>query len=965
VTRVALKALWSRKLRTVLTGFAIVLGVATITGTFVLTDSIRNAFDSIFTTIYRGTDAVVTGKAAFDVSEDSGAEVPSFDESLLQEVKALPTVAAAVGGVGGQAQLIDEDGDVIRFGGAPNIGFSVDPTQPRFNSIVLKDGNWPKANQVAIDTGTASKKDIEPGQTIGVQGSGAVRQMRVSGLFDFSSEGNIGGATLAAFDLPTAQRLFNKVGKLDQIRAAAASGTTQPQLVASIEDILPPTAQVRTGEGQADEDASETQGFISFLQGFLLAFGGIALFVGAFVIANSLSITVAQRTREFATLRTIGASRRQIMRAVLIEALVVGLLASVIGIVLGLALAKGLFWLFEQVGFTLPNSGLLLETRTVIVALIVGVLVTVIASLRPARRATRVPPIAAVREGAALPSGRYERNPLIVLLLMIFTLGLYSLYWFYVSFTDVRAQRGKGTPGVVGLLLSLIFISSFLLPSHIGDMYAEAGKEKPVTGKTGFWVFIPLVGGIVWLFKVQRRLNEFWGATPQEVDPAATSKRAVGSAILGLTGFALLAYGLFGPGLSTTQILVAMGLGTLLIFFGVAFFSAQLVTPLAHVLGGPAARLGGAPGILARENAMRNPQRTASTASALMIGLALVTLVAMLAQGIRASFFDAVNKIWVTDYAVTAQNNYSPIPISVAAPLRKAPNNTAVVGVRAGEARIFGSTDFMTGVDPGASEVFRLDWTEGSPQVMELLGDRGAFTDEDYAEDHDLAVGSPVDVQFPSGDTRTFEIRGIFDPPTGGSPFGPITISSKAFDEEVEQPKNLFIFITMQGGETEANTAELERSLAAFPNAKLQNRDEFKDNQFSGIATVLNVLYVLLALSVIVSLFGIVNTLVLSVFERTREIGMLRAVGTTRWQVRTMITFESIVTALMGAAIGIALGVVLAALLIFRVDFLVLSWPIGSLIVFAIAAIFVGVIAAVLPARRAARLNVLEALQYE
>ncbi len=851
MTRVALKALWSRKLRTVLTGFAIVLGVATITGTFVLTDSIRNAFDSIFTTIYRGTDAVVTGKAAFDVSEDSGVEVPSFDESLLDEVKGLPTVAAAVGGVGGQAQLIDDDGDVIRFGGAPNIGFSVDPSQPRFNSIVLKKGTWPRANEVAVDTGTASKQDIEVGQQIGVQGSGAVRPLRVAGLFDFSSEGNIGGATLAAFDLPTAQRLFNKVGRLDQIRAAAASGTTQPQLVASIEDILPPTAQVRTGAGQADEDASETQGFISFLQGFLLAFGGIALFVGAFVIANSLSITVAQRTREFATLRTIGTSRRQIMRSVLFEALVLGIVASVTGIVLGLALAKGLFWLFELAGFTLPNSGLLLETRTVIVALLVGVLVTVIASLRPARRATRVPPIAAVREGASLPPGRFARY------------------------------------------------------------------------------------------------------------------RPIGSALTGLLGFALLAYGLFGSGLSTTQILVLMGIGTLLIFFGVAFFSSQLVVPLAHLLGGPAARIGGAPGILARDNAMRNPQRTASTAAALMIGLALVTLVAMLAQGIRASFFDAVNKIWVTDYAVTAQNNYSPIPISVAEPLRKAPNNTAVVGVRAGEARIFGSTDFMTGVDPGASKVFRLDWTEGSPQVMESLGDRGAFTDEDYAEDHDLAVGSPVEVQFPSGDTRTFEIRGIFDPPTGGSPFGPITISSKAFDEEVEQPKNLFIFITMRGGETEANTAELERSVAAFPNAKLQNRDEFKDNQFSGIATVLNVLYVLLALSVIVSLFGIVNTLVLSVFERTREIGMLRAVGTTRWQVRTMVTFESIVTALMGATIGIALGVVLAALLIYRVDFLVLSWPIGSLLLFAAAAVVVGVIAALLPARRAARLNVLEALQYE
>ncbi|HEU0305271.1 MAG TPA: FtsX-like permease family protein [Gaiellaceae bacterium] len=851
MTRVALRALFGRKLRTILTGFAIVLGVATITGTFVLTDSIRNAFDSIFTTIYRGTDAVVTGKTAFDVSEESGVEVPSFDESLLEEVRALSSVDAAVGGVGGEAQLIGDNGKVIQFGGAPNIGFSVDPTLARFNSIVLKEGDWPRAGDVAVDTSTASRKDIEVGEQIGVQAEGPVRQLRVSGLFDFSAEGNIGGATLAAFDLPTAQALFNKHGRLDQIRAAAAEGTTEAELLASIKSILPPGTQVRSGTEQADEDADETQSFISFLQGFLLAFGGIALFVGAFVIANSLSITVAQRTREFATLRTIGASRRQILRAVLIEALVIGLLASISGIVLGLLLAKGLFWLFEQVGFTLPNSGLLLETRTVVVAMIVGVLVTVIASLRPARRATRVPPIAAVREGAALPPGRFHRY------------------------------------------------------------------------------------------------------------------RPVGSALLGLAGFALLAYGLFGPGLSTTQILLAMGVGAVLIFFGVAFFTSQLVIPLSHLLGGPAARVAGAPGILARENAMRNPQRTASAAAALMIGLALVTLVGMLAASIRSSFFDAVDKIWVTDYAVTAQNNYTPIPVSVSAPLRNVPSATEVVGVRAGEASFLGETHFVTGVDPGASKVFELEWKEGSNAVMDALGEDGAITDDTYAEDHTLTVGSPVDMLFPDGTSKTVVIKGIFDPPTGGSPFGTLTISSETFDESFQQPKNLFVFVNTEGDETPENTAALAAALVDFPNAKLQNREEFKDNQASGLNQVLNILYVLLALSVIVSLFGIINTLVLSVFERTREIGMLRAVGTTRWQIRTMITLESVVTSLMGAAIGITLGIVLAALLIARVDFLVLAWPIGSLIVFAIAAVIVGIFAAVLPARRAARLNVLEALQYE
>ena len=851
MTRVALRALWGRKLRTLLTGFAIVLGVATITGTYVLTDSISSAFDSIFTTIYRGTDAVITGKSAFDISSGSGVEAPSFDETLLGKVESLPGVAAAVGGVGGEAQLIGRNGKVIQFGGAPNIGFSIDPSQPRFNSVILKKGAWPGVDEVAIDTSTASRKHIEVGQSIGVQGQNAATPMRVSGLFEFSSAGNIGGATLAAFDLPTAQRVFNKVGMLDQIRAAAKPGTSEAELLSQIRSILPPQTQVRTGNNQATEDAKDTKSFLSFLQTFLLAFGGIALFVGAFVIANSLSITVAQRTREFATVRTIGASRRQILRAVMIESFVMGVLASLSGLVFGLLLAKGLFWLFDQVGFTLPNSGLQLQTRTVIVALLVGIIVTVVASLRPALRATRVPPIAAVREGATIPPGRFAR----------------------------------------------------------------------------------------------------W--------------RPVASGTLALLGFGLIVFGLFAGGLSTTQILVSMGVGALCVFLGVAFFSSQLVVPLAHVLGGPAATFAGAPGVLARENSMRNPQRTASTAAALMIGLALVTLVAMLAQAILHSFFDAVDKIWATDYAVTAQNNYSPISTTASDPLRRVPGVTAVVGVRAGEGRFLGATHNLTAVDPGASKVFRLNWTAGSPAVMESLGSNGAFIDKDFAKSHDLRVGSTIPILVPSGARQTFRVKGIFDPPAGGSPFGRVTISSAVFDRLFQQPKNLFVFITTKDGVTDANTQRLDKALAAFPNAKLQDEKQFKDNQASGLKQVLNVLYVLLALSVIVSLFGIINTLVLSVFERTREIGMLRAVGTTRWQVRSMITLESVVTSLMGAAIGIGLGIVLAVLLIVRVDFLVLAWPIGSLLLFAVAAVIVGLIAAILPARRAAKLNVLEALQYE
>jgi putative ABC transport system permease protein len=851
VTIVALRALWGRKLRTVLTALAIVLGVATVSGTYVLTDSISNAFDSIFTTIYRGTDAVISGKSAFNLSSESGVEDPSFNESLLPKVLDLPGVDAAVGGVGGEAQLIGQNGKVIQFGGAPNIGFSIDPSQPRFNSIVLKEGGWPGNGEVVVDSGTASKKGIEVGQTIRVQGEGSAVPMRVAGRFDFTSEGNIGGATLAGFNLRTAQRLFDKEGRLDQIRAAARPGIGRAALLDQIREILPPETQVRSGEGQAEEDSSDTTAFLDFLQTFLLSFGGIALFVGAFVISNSLSITIAQRTREFATLRTIGASRRQILRSVLVESTAIGVLASVTGLFLGLALAKGLFALFEAVGFTLPNSGLLLRPRTVLVALLVGILVTVVASLRPAVRATRVPPVAAVREGATLPPGRFARY------------------------------------------------------------------------------------------------------------------RGTGSAALTILGFAALAYGLFGSGLSTAQILLAMGLGALLIFFGVALLSSVLVVPLAHVLGAPGARIGGAPGLLARENAQRNPQRTGTTAAALMIGLALVTLVAMLAQGIRSTFFNAVDKLWVTDYAVTAQNNYSPIPVADSEPLRHVPGVTAVIGVRAGEARFLGARHEFTAVDPGASKVFNLDWVRGSPAVLDSLGSQGALAERGFARDHNLRVGSTVRVLVPSGARRTLRVKGIFDPPAGGSPFGVLTIGSAEFDHLFPQPANLFAFVTIRGGVTEANTKALEQALEQFPNAKVADRETFKDNQASGLNQVLNVLYVLLALSVIVSLFGIVNTLVLTVFERTRELGMLRAVGMTRRQVRRMIRYESVITALIGAVIGIALGIVLAVLLIARIDEISLAWPITSLVLFAFAAIVVGLIAAIFPARRAARLNVLEALQYE
>lgn len=289
----------------------------------------------------------------------------------------------------------------------------------------------------------------------------------------------------------------------------------------------------------------------------------------------------------------------------------------------------------------------------------------------------------------------------------------------------------------------------------------------------------------------------------------------------------------------------------------------------------------------------------------------------------------------------------------------------AIASVRAGEARVFGSTEFVTAVDPEIGRVLTLDWKQGSQAVLGSLGADGAFVDDGYADDHHLTVGSPVTVLTPTGERLRLVVKGVFDPPTGGSPFGHVTFSSATFDQAYDSPKNLYTFVEMRGGETAANTAALDRALADFPNAKPQTRKQFIDNQISGLNSVLNVLYVLLALSVIVSLFGIVNTLVLTVFERTRELGMMRAIGMTRRQTRRMIRHESVITALMGGVLGIILGVVLGGLLVARIEFIAFAAPVGQLIGFAVAAIVVGVVAAIFPARRAARLNVLEALQYE
>jgi putative ABC transport system permease protein len=852
---VALKGLAGRKLRAALTAIAIILGVAMISGTYVLTDTINSAFTSIFTQTYQNADAVITGKTAFTNDNGNGVQAPSFPESLLGKVQALPDVNAAAGSVtDDQTKLVGRNGKVISTHGAPGLAFSVNPTgDQRFNPLKLTTGQWPSGpDEIAIDSSIASSKHYALGDSIGVERNGPVRQFRVVGIATLPGV-SIGSATISVFDLPTLQKLLGRVGKLDLIRVQAKSGVPTSKLITEIKPLLPPSAQVRNVAAQVKEDKKSVNGFTSFIRYFLLAFAAIALFVGSFVIANTLSITIAQRTREFATLRTLGATRKQIRRAVTIEALVIGILGSVIGLFLGLALAKGLEAVFKSIGIDLPTAGTVFATRTVVVCLLVGTIVTLLASLRPARRAMRVPPIAAVREGAELPRGRFAR-------------------W---------------TPYVSGATL--------------------------------------------------------------------------------LLGILLLAYGVLGHNLATGARLFSLGVGILLLFFGVAANAARVVRPLASVLGWPAARIGGAAGTLARDNAMRNPKRTASTASALMIGLALVTFVAILGQGIRSSFESAVDDLFKANYALTSQDTFTPLTIAAEKAVAKTPGVTTVSGIRAGSAKVFGKVENLTGADAQLTKVIHLDWKQGSNAVPAALGQTGAFVDDKYAKKHDLHIGSPLTLETPTAKHLHVKVDGVFKLPKGGSPFGTVTISNALFDANYVDPQNEMAFVNIKGGVTDANTAALNKAVADFADAKIQTHEQFKANFEKPLNSILSLLYVLLALSVVVSVFGIVNTLVLTVFERTREIGMLRAVGLTRRQTRRMIRQESIVTSLIGAALGIVVGFFLGLLVTHALsdEGVVFAVPWVSLVFFVIAAILIGILAAIWPARRAANLNVLQALQYE
>src|SRR5215218_4077751 len=517
-----------------------------MSGAYVLTDTIDRAFDAIFVESYADTDAVVTGKDAGISFEGETAPLGPIPEDVLEQVRRVDGVDVATGTVTDfQTQLIKADGESIDTGGAPSFAFGIatGAEYDRFNPLNLVDGRWPSGGQeVAIDERVADEENLAPGDRIGVAALGPARKYEIVGIARYGDLSSLGSATFAIFDIPTAQALLDKRGELDAVQVAAEAGVAPEALVRSIRAEVGDSVTVRSGSEQATEESDEVATFTTIIRYFLLTFAGIALFVGAFVIFNTLSITVAQRTREFATLRTIGASRRQVLGSVIVEALVIGMLASVIGLFAGLGLAVGLNKLFVALNVELPQTDTVFATRTIVVSLLVGTLVTLVAGLSPALRATRVPPIAAVREGATLPRSAVAR-------------------------------------------------------------------------------FAPYIAAVTVVLSV-----------------------------------VLLGYAMFVDDLGTFERLLSIAAGCLALFIGVALLSSRLVRPLATLVGWPARRIGGAAGKLAQSNAKRNPGRTAATAAALMIGIALVAFIAVLATGMKASNRDAIESQVRADYIITSQD---------------------------------------------------------------------------------------------------------------------------------------------------------------------------------------------------------------------------------------------------------------------------------------------------------------------
>ncbi|HEY7134966.1 MAG TPA: FtsX-like permease family protein [Acidimicrobiia bacterium] len=837
MVRMSLQSIWHRRRRVVSICVAVTLGVAFLMGTLVLGDTLKTNFDRLFTETSAGTSVVVrnaTGVQREAIDADRGL----VDESLVARVAAVPGVAAAQGQITGYGSLLGRNGDAIGGNGPPRQAGSW-ITVPSLNPYRLVEGRAPAAdNEVVINRGAATKGDLHVGDVTALQTPQPVR-VHVVGIATFGNADGFGQATFAAFTLHGAQvNVTGRPGVVSSIVVAARPGVSANVLRDRIRAVLPSGVQAITGHQLAQERIdSVSSGFLDLLRAFLVVFAGIALVVATLSINNTFSITVAQRTRELALLRAVGASRRQIRASVSLEAALIGVAASAVGLGAGLAVAGLLKGMFDAFGFALPAGGLTVRPTSLLIAGGVGVLATVVASQLPARRASAVAPIEALRESGSEPRDVPRRR--------------------------VAAGAAVGAVGV-----------------------------------------------------------------------AAT----IAGAAAGTVALA--------------------GLGALALVIGVLMLAPALVVPGARVLAAPLARVARVSAGLAGQNARRNPRRTAATATALIVGVAVVSLFTLFTASLKATLNDQVQTGVRSDLVVSTPSfgggRLSP---SLVDDLERLPTVARAVGLGGGPVRLAGRDTMVMATDLAQlPHVMQFDTVAGS---FDGMPPNGIAVSKSEASDHGWRVGSPVDITFAGGATEATTVRAVYDK---ADLLSDVVLPTSLWSAHAVQPTDSLVLVDARAGVSTGRLRAAITPLATRDGGSVEDPAQYASTSSSGLDTLLGIVYVMLALAVLIALLGIANTLSLSVYERRRELGLLRAVGQTRKQVRAVLRSEAVIVSTFGTALGLALGGFLGWVFATVSGGGTFALPVVPLVVIAVIGALAGVLAALRPARRAAKLPVLDAI---
>ncbi len=837
--------------RLIAISIAIILGVAFVVGSFVVADSMRSGFDTLFSDAFANTDLQVRTELAFgDSTSDDGGQVTRdpVPADLVDTVAAVPGVADADGMLQRTAQIIDAEGEAVTTGGAPMFGASWDSTDPD-NSIRLLEGDAPVgAEQMAIDKNTADHNDLEVGDQVDVVTTTGRHSFTLSGTVGLGNSDGFGGATFALWDPQTAAEVLGSEGEFDAIDIRVADGEDVATVQQRVAEAIPDNTEVVDQETLVDESNSSVNQFIGPLGTGLLIFAFITAFVSAFLINNVFAITIGQRLRELALLRAVGGAGRQVRRLIVMEALVMSVIATVIGIFAGIGVAKLILYIFNAAGAGFPNFGIVLKPTAVVMAFLVGVGITVLAVLLPARRASRIPPVAAMRP--------------------------------------------------------------------------ELGFD------------------------------------------ALSTKRLVAGTVTTIVGAVMFLIGLLVRPGGTPGLIALAGGGALLLFLGTASVSSTVAKPVTKMIGWPVAKVYKAPGQLASENAGRAPRRTSATVASLMIGVALVSASAVFAASLRNTFEKAMNRGVTADWVVTA-GGFAMLPDVVSETLADVPELSAVSGVRSASVQIDGDEKLFGAGDPLALEqLIDVGLDSGD---WEGLQEGGIFVHQDPAADLGLEVGSTVEATFQNGEVREMPVAGIY---SDAYLVGNWLMSSTVLSETVSgEQSDFFVALKTADGVSEADArAAIEDALVEYPQVKIETADQFRDSQAEQIDQLLRIITVLLGFAIIIAVLGISITLGLAVFERTREIGLMRAVGMTKRQTRRMVRWEAVIVSTFGAIVGIVLGTLIGIVLAYAVPDTIIdgiSFSTRTIIYILIGAVLAGFIAALYPSIKASRMDILEAIATE